>query len=292
VTLTVGVAMALIAATPETLAGRLAAAGPGDVLRLAPGEYGRVEIRGREFEPRLRIEAGEARLQLVVRHSAGIDVDGGRFVAATAKSPRDSGLPMRAGYAAEVRDSSHVRFAGGQFSDSVRGLVVARSSDIELRDLRFDRMSSDGINIAGGQRVLVERVECHDFAPHDGAHPDCVQLWASARTGPTADVTVRDSLARGTTMGFTAFNHPEKGQIGFDRLRFINNRAEIRRGHGVSVYDCRNCEVRGNQMTTLPDSRNRVAVRAIRCEDCVVEGNRDGDRPARGQAARSGARES
>ncbi len=296
-------AAAVLMATPETASRQLGQAEAGDVVRFAPGDYGRVTIKDKRFLPRLTLEAGDAKMRLFLIDSSGIDVVGGQFGGTRAAAPDGGaaaemtrfdangrrsipsagGGDLQTGYGAMIKGSSHVEFRGGRFADARTGLIISHSTDVVARDLRFERMTSDGINIAAAQRVLVERIECHDFDPSPGAHPDCVQLW-SPPSGATADITVRDSLARGRTQGFAGFNHPEKGQTGFDRIKFIDNRAEVSFPHGISIYDCRDCEITGNVARPYTGARHRVIVRVIRCTDCMVADNSNGPRPERAAA--------
>lgn len=161
-------AAALLAATPATLTAQLAGAQPGDQLDLAPGDYGLVAIRKRQFNPPLVINAGQARLQLHIMGSSGVTVQGGQFL-----SSGDSGEPS---YASLIRQSDHVSFSNANFPPGVRAMVIDRSTDVVVKGITITGMTVDGVNVAASQRVLIDGLTCDGFVPGPGVHPDCVQL--------------------------------------------------------------------------------------------------------------------
>jgi hypothetical protein len=256
---------AVLAATPATLPSRLAAAGPGDTLLLAEGDYGLVTFKNRQFAPALRIEAGKSRLQLHIIASSGITVTGGVMSA-----PGIVGPPS---YAALVRFSGQISFTNVTFAPSMLALMIDRSTDVVVKGGTITGMGVDGIDIAAAQRVLVDGVTCQDFKPIKDAHPDCVQLWSKQQYPATADVTVQNVVSSGDMQGVTAFNHPDQGDPGFDRIRFINNRVDGSYPQGVALYDARDSVVTGNRTTTIPGSRFKTTINVIRCERCKVADN-------------------
>jgi hypothetical protein len=110
-----------------------------------------------------------------------------------------------------VRESERIRLEKGSYAKAYRGLVVGKSTDVEVIDGRFFSLGSDGINLAGVDRFVVRGNEMMDFSPRptrctlpdgmveerlsrrdcegkggqwqDGDHPDCVQFWGGTRNG-------------------------------------------------------------------------------------------------------------
>ncbi|MEI6419570.1 MAG: right-handed parallel beta-helix repeat-containing protein [Sphingomonadales bacterium] len=261
-------AAAVLAATPATLSAQLANAQPGDQLQLAPGDYGLVQIVNRRFAPALKISAGQARLQLHIMSSSGVELTGGQLLASGTSGP--------AGYASLIRQSDHVSFTNVNFPPSVRAMVIDRSTNVTVKGGTITGMTIDGINIAASQNVLIDGVTCQDFQPLEGTHPDCVQLWSRKELPITADVTVQNVVSRGNMQGVTAFNHPERGDPGFDRIHFLNNKVEGAYPQGVALYDARNSVVTGNRTTTIPGSRFKTSVNVVRCTGCTVANNVSG----------------
>ncbi|WP_310498645.1 right-handed parallel beta-helix repeat-containing protein [Sandarakinorhabdus sp.] len=262
---------AAIAATPVTLEGRIAAARPGDTITLAPGDYGLVTIRQRQFRPALTIAAGQARLQLHLFEVAGIKLTDGQLTGSQTKGPP--------GYALLVRQSADVEVLRGHYTDARQAIIIDRSSDVTVRGAQITRMTIDGINIGNSQRVIVDGISCRDFTPLPTAHPDCVQLWSRPGLPTTTDVTVRKSIAVGDMQGITAFNHLKRGDLGFDRVRFLDNQVEGAYPQGIALYDGRDSEVTGNVTRTRPGAKYRTSINVVRCERCTVTRNDVGPKP-------------
>lgn len=262
---------AAIVATPATLNDRLSAARAGDTITLAKGNYGLVTIRDRRFSPALTISAGEAQLQLQLLAVDGIKLRDGQLFGSEIKGP--------AGYALLVRQSANIVVEGGTYTNARQAIVIDRSSDIVVHGAKISRMSIDGINIGNSQRVLIDGISCKDFTPLPTAHPDCVQLWSRPGLPVTSDVTVRKSTAIGDMQGITAFNHLKRGDLGFDRIIFTENRVEATYPQGIALYDGRDSRVTKNVTRSLPTSKYKVSINIVRCERCVETGNDVGPKP-------------
>ena len=87
---------------------------------------------------------------------------------------------------------------------------------------------------------------------------------------------MQNVVARGNTQGITAFNHPDRGDPGFDRIRFLNNQVEGAYPQGVALYDARDSVVTGNRTTTIPGARFRTSINVVRCERCTEANNVSG----------------
>ena len=82
----IGLAAAVIAATPGSLDGDLRRAAPGDTVRLARGgDFERINLAGREFTPPLTIDATGATVRgVTLRKVSGLSSSGTADDAATA----------------------------------------------------------------------------------------------------------------------------------------------------------------------------------------------------------------
>lgn len=271
----VALGLAVIAATPATLPARLNTVRPGDTLNLAPGNYGDVVLSGRNFDPPLTINAGTARFRFVAENASGITVNGGELGPALGPDPDNTFKLGARGYAAHVQRSRRIVFNGTTFADAVRGLVIGESTDIAVDRAKLTRLKTDGINIASSQRVIVTRSECTEFTPRPKDHPDCIQMWSRPNLPPTANVTLRDNVARGDMQGFTGFNHMRNGvdDGGFDNIVIENNRVFGTFPQGVALMKARNSRVVGNVTRTLPGARYKTNINVKYCTGCTVERN-------------------
>jgi hypothetical protein len=221
------------AAAPDTFAAALSAAGPGDVLDLAPGDYGTLGIGGRRFagapltirsaDPArparfaaLKLDRAEGlvleglvfafratpgkdqgRLRVSeINRSRAVTLRGCVFAGDVARGvgPKYDGFATAFGLA--VRWSSDVTIEQSEFRTWFRGLVVGQSEGITLRGSTFHAIRSDGANFADVRRVLIERNTFRDFAraPAAGDHSDMIQFWTNGTREATAGITIRDNV--------------------------------------------------------------------------------------------------
>lgn len=264
----------VVMVTPATINTVLATARPGAVIRLAPGNYGTVSIRKRNWSKPITLEGGKARLTLNVTESSGLIVRGGTFVGNAAKT--NSG----GDYALILRSSKNVLLEGIRVSDSTLGIAIMTSNHIRITRAEIVGMLADGIDIASSQHVTINDSSCTNFRTQIGQalHPDCIQMWSSPKEGVTQDITIERNRAIGPMQGITGFNHVRNGTDdgGFDRIVIRDNYVANIYPHGVYINACRNCTITGNAVETLPGSRWRTWVRAPDCVNCRMEGNREG----------------
>lgn len=240
---------ATIDATPATFANVIKAAAPGDVVNLASGDYGAGVIVNRTWLPPLIVNASKA-----------------TFSNAT-------------GYAMKLTNVQGLTLVGGTYTRAKRGIVMDGVKDVKVSDAILTGLQTDGINIASSKRVVVDHVQCADFAPLTGDHPDCVQMWSVAGKTPTSDIVVSRSVANGDMQGFAGFNHVRNGvdDGGFDRVTMTGNTAAITYNHGIVIYDCRGCTITENRANSLGTAWTQVAV--TRCTGCTFARNYIGPRP-------------
>lgn len=254
-------------ATPDSLVAQIKAARSGDVIALSQGDYGRVTITDRTFEDPLIIKAGTSQFQLVLNNVSGFQLRGG--------IARDNiGVAIN-GYSVSITDSDHIIINGLSVFNSTRGIVIGRTTDFIVTHVLFDGMLVDGINIAGSKRGVIQDIICQN-ANTGKEHPDCVQGWS--RPGHvTQDVTVLGiRVMTAGTQGIFFGNHIRNGvdDGGFDRIRIIGNSITGDRAQGIGLYDCRNCEISRNVVTTMPGARFRVSINTRGSTGLVMANNR------------------
>lgn len=266
-------AAGVVAANPMTAQQVINGAAPGAIVKLAPGKYPRLMIRGKRWVRPVVIDASGAMLTLNIVQSGGIIVRGGTFGDALGKGPD--------GYAMMVRSSENIAIENVALKNSIRGLIIAQSRNVRVTQAKITGMKIDGINIASSQKIAVTDSICSDFDSGD-AHPDCVQLWSRPNKGVTQDVLIARNRSIGKMQGFGGFNHVRNGvdDGGFDRITIKDNYvAGGKWPRGVFLNACRDCTITGNIAETLPGARWAVTVAAEDCKNCTVRGNQNGKRP-------------
>ena len=241
-------------ATWVTLDTVLAGARGGDRIVLEPGNYGSVRFSKRVFRPPITVDASQAQFtEVIIRDSTGVHIDSGTVI-----SPREQERGMIIDFSRDVSISG-MRFSGPRIAIS-----VSRSQDVAITRNVFDGVRSDGINVAGAQRVQLIGNECRNFNPipavydrtgkivRDGDHPDCIQGWSIRGSPPTTDVTIIGNTALGFMQGIFFGN---AGQGGYDRIVVRDNRLQLSAFNGIFLQEARDSEVTNNMVRTLPGAR-------------------------------------
>ena len=107
-----------------------------------------------------------------------------------------SGNGFGTGYGLRVNGSSNVTIAGNEFSRFHRGAVFSESTDVRVSNNNLYHMSSDGLDFADVDNVLIKGNEIHDFFMSElsSAHPDMIQFWTSGTTSPSTNIKILDNL--------------------------------------------------------------------------------------------------
>lgn len=255
----------------DDVATRLAAAKPGTVVELAPGDYGNLvlkKVSGAEGQPltlRSKDPAHPARLSRMdlreVNHlvlddllfdytfssddpgnirpfqvftTRDLTIRNSEFDGdiATLGTYEDSGYPTGIGLA--VRASAQILLENNEIHDFYRGLVINDVVDavIQRNDLHAIRM--DGMNFAQVERVRIEENQIHDFkrAVDSADHADMIQFWTKNTERPTRDIIIRNNLLN-------------SGGGAFTQSIFMRNEAVDADGRGQAMF-YRNIVIEGN----------------------------------------------
>lgn len=219
--------------TAAALQEAISSASAGMVIELAPGNYGRLDLRrlvmpdGQPLVLRgapgqdapvltsLRLrEVENLVLENLVfdytftpgdrRHMRPFQIISSRGVTvrhclfdgdvARGVSTRSDGFGTAFGLT--MRRSDQVTLESSEIRGFFRGLVVASSSHINIlgNDLHDIRM--DGMNFAQVDGVRIERNYIHDFRRSltSGDHADMIQFWTKGTTEPSRDIVIRDNV--------------------------------------------------------------------------------------------------
>lgn len=220
-------------AGPEALATALRKAAPGTVLRLAPGAYGRLAMKGSGGTPGAPVTLTAAdpadpprfdRMDL--REVAHLVLDGlhfdYRFAAGDKLHLRPfqvvgaTGLKMRrcrftgdraqgvspeakgfgTGYGLALTGCRDVTVEGCGISDFHRGVVVGKCRGLRMHGNDLHALRSDGMNFAQVQDVVIEGNHIHDFnrSLDSKDHADMIQFWTNKTTKPSTDIVIRGNL--------------------------------------------------------------------------------------------------
>ena len=252
----------------------------GETIVLPATATGPLKIKDRHFARPVTIDLSHARIEgILILSSSGL-----RIVNGTIKGPF-----VRNSHGIAIRDSRDVEVNGVTVTDAAAGITMMRSQDVTIANNTIRRMLSDGIMIAGSQRVKIRNNSCSEFFPtpkvwsptaqllRDGDHPDCIQAWSIRGLPPTSDVEVvgnrGDGNFQGIFFGNTTINGVDDG--GYDRVTITDNDMRIAWYNGIHLTDGRDARITRNRISTVPGSRDirgTVFDRPIKAYISVVRG--------------------
>jgi hypothetical protein len=285
------------------LAQELERASGGETLRLAPGNYGKVVIRGKRYARMIVISSVDSKNpavfeRLVLSQSANItfrDLEMGGALLSTEREYSKIG---------EIRDSSDIAFervhvhgsldgtAGNdgwgffignaerlqisdcQFEELNRAAVLDRGIEVTIRGNRFRHIRSDGLNFSSMVRLTVDRNNFSDFEPVGDDHPDAVQFW-SVNGPPSTDVLISNNIImEGSGVGPQGIfiSDPRTGP--YQRFRIVNNLLySSGQWNGIYVNGAEDVEIRGNSTLSRTDDEKVFWIALISVDRASVTGN-------------------
>lgn len=205
--------------TPAQLQAALLAAKGGTEIRIAPGDYGALNLANRSFTGgRLTlIAAGKERpafTSVDLGKASGITLAGlqlagpGRPVISLAGASdivlagnRIGGATLNGdpwdetGTGMRVRFARHVTIYGNVFED-LQGTAFFQGSDGLIFARNTVQHVREGLNIASTRNLLLERNWFHDFSPkfQNNEHPDSIQFWTARETEGSANVRIVENV--------------------------------------------------------------------------------------------------
>ena len=289
------------------LATKLAAAKGGETFLLAPGNYGLVAIKRRNFATPITIQSASGTdpakiVNLAITESSGIRVrgldlgapladgeaqKGARNCAQVTNSNRISfdrvhvygsldGDPTNDRDGIGVRGSHHVTVSNSTFEQLGRGMGFGSSQDITVSNNVFRNMSTDGIDFAQVQRVKVDGNSFTNFKPKDGDHPDAIQFWTAGTPAASTDISITNNqIMMGGPIGTQGiFMRDEVGTLPYERVKIDNNLIYINNGYnGIGVLGGKNVTVTGNSVLSQTSDTLKLRINLTNVAGAQVSGN-------------------
>lgn len=163
------------------------------------------------------------------------------------------------GYGLGVRSSQNITIENNEFFDFGRGIVLSKSSDLTVSGNDLHRMSSDGMDFAQVQNVLIEGNFLHDFlrSPESTAHPDMIQFFSTGAEVPSGNITIRGNRldigeGDGTQSIFMRNERVDVGGGGKDmyyyNILIEDNVIANAHIHGITVGETNGLTIRNNTL--------------------------------------------
>lgn len=271
--------------TSAQLKTALSQASGGDTIRLAPGNYGAVEISKQNYKSPVTItsanSSNEATItKLTVRNSENIrfhDIDfkvsgggGGRPFSVDQSSKitfTDAKFEgtMSGGYAVgmglTVTNSRQITVDNSEFLKFHRGAEFRKVTDLKVVNSEVHQVAGDGMVFAQIQGGLIQGNDMHSMRgdPKSNYHKDMIQFWTTSTDAPTRDVVIRGNRIDtddGSTQSIFFGNSMAKSNKNFywQNLTIENNTIVAGHRHGIYVEEANGLTIRNNVVVQDTDT--------------------------------------
>jgi nitrous oxidase accessory protein NosD len=280
----------------------IANATAGDRILLAPGDYGRLSLIGRDYAATVAIEAQDRaappRFQsIAIERSSNITLRGIAVnFGPTAKPQSDNIVTISHAQSVRMEAMRIASAPNGVAGDDASGVNVLSSADVVIADSVFDetyrgvlsfesdrvlirrnvilRAGVDGVAARGADDLVIEDNYIAEFLTIDpvALHPDAVQIWSKSAGRANRNVTVRRNLIRrgeGDPAQGIFMRTPELRSVG---VVIEDNVIDQSMGQGVAIENAEGAVIRRN--TLLPARKGETAPGIdVRNASVAVEGN-------------------
>lgn len=233
---------ATIIATPANLPAMLATAAGGDTLRLSPGAYPRINLAGRKYSPRLRIDATGATIAGVTLTGAnGITWNGGSVSAMFGIAAVGAD-----GYGFAALGAKNVSITGAEISEANKGIAIGLDAEnIVVADNKLTGNLGDGIVIGGGKNIVIAGNRIGPPIVFDPTyHRDGIQFWAGVQ-----GITIYGNTIKGDTQGITDLGPTKDVGVVFNTgVVITGNDLFTTQPHGITTINSPGASVRGNRL--------------------------------------------
>jgi parallel beta-helix repeat protein len=207
----------------QQLAAALQTAQAGEVIKLAAGSYGDVQLSGLHFSGAgVTITSADPTHEAVVNsvwasQSSGLTVDhlnvqlpaseqygvyigDASNVSVSNLTIQGTGAPgAYNGVGVMVRSSTGVSLTHSDMGQLDTGMVVGDSSTVTVSNNTVHDVSGDGMDTVGTTNELISSNTFTNFSPGDGVHPDAIQFFADGSGVGDNNILVEDNvITRGT----------------------------------------------------------------------------------------------
>lgn len=259
----------------------------GDTVQLTGQFSGVTRLTNTKFASLVTIDASAATFanSLLLTGVSNVNVVGGHFGSATALTSYNKAVAVTGGTNVSFTNPNVVGFYTGQgiaftgttnasvtgatLSKLQAGIVLGGVTNGSITNSRSVNSVSDGFDIVDSNHVSISNNTCSGTTPTVGAHPDCVQMFSSAKAAPLSHITIQNNYASGDTQGFDNF-----GSVAGDSfISIVDNRVDGLFPQGIACYSCVDSTITGNTLTSLPGAPYLVNLNVLNGTNNTVSGN-------------------
>jgi Ca2+-binding RTX toxin-like protein len=197
----------------------LKAAGSGDRILLAAGNYTAVSISGMTA-PGVEITSQDASHEavlsgLTVANSSGLTIDHlevaknaapGTYAYAVTVSGSSNvtlsdmnihgsmdGDPTNDMNGVKIAGSTNVTFANSEVQQFLNGMAIGGSSNVTISHNNYHDIRIDGVDVTTTKGITIDGNQFHDFHHLAGDHADAIQFFTLNQPGASSDITITNN---------------------------------------------------------------------------------------------------
>ena len=262
----------------------------GDIIKLEPGTYAAIDLRGWNFTD-IMIESQSATnpavlTGLIVRDSTGLNFKNLEMVVS----------PAQTIHAFQVLGSKDIHFSGlsvhgtlnNSPADDKNGLMIRNSHDVSIRGSEFQQLRhavelldnskilisgnsfhdirTDAIRGGGTSDVTITKNHFTDFYPEPGDHGDAVQFWTTNTTAVAKNFVISENVMMRGKGGIVQgiFFRDQVGNLPYENITISGNLVVGAMYNGISVSGASNLKIVGNVVAALPDMKSWIRVEDVK----------------------------
>lgn len=291
-------------ASATALAQAISAAKGGDVIVLAPGNYGDVKVASRLYSGPVTIMSADS---ANVAHFDRLLVNGSSNI--VFKQLDISGVPRStdtSSYLADVlnssnitfdtvhfhgsldnnptgdksglsiRSSNSVRIINSEFEQLFRGAWFQRSNNVDIVGNSIHDMRSEGFDFSAVTHVLIDGNKFTNFHRALEDHSDAIQFWTTNETTPSTDIIIRNNqITQGTGTAMQGvFMRDESGILPYERVLIENNLVyESGYANGITVIGGKSITMNNNSVFSVAGDAYTTKIRLENIAGASITGN-------------------
>ncbi len=265
--------------TSAQLKSAISQASGGDVIRLAPGNYGSVDINREKHSSTVTIVSADAKRPAVIESLKVVNSDNLRFdnlkfdftIGKGGSKPFavqfgdkitftnnvfDGDLNGRYptfGNGLTVSDSTNVTVQNNEFFHFMRGAEFRKVTGLNIVNNEVHNVAGDGMVFAQIRNGLIQGNDMHSMKgdPKSNYHKDVFQFWTAGTDQPTQNVTVRGNRIEtgdGSTQSIFFGNDLAKANSKFFYQNIVieNNKIIAGHYHGITMEEGNGVVIRNN----------------------------------------------
>jgi hypothetical protein len=230
----------------------------GDVIVLASGNYGSLNITGEQFGSMVTLRSANPGNPATFTGVKAMQV---RNVTFDAVKIDGNG----AGMGLQVNRSQDVTIQNSTVTEFLRGMQFIDVAGLKVVNNNVSRMTGDGMTFAEVRNVQILNNDIHSQKGNPGSsfHKDLIQFWTDGTDSPSQNVVIRgNNLVSGdnSSQSIFIFNEAVARQGGGKGMYYQNFVIEDNvvlggHSHGITLGEINGLTVRGNtvlQDTTTP----------------------------------------